>query len=384
MTETFISQFFAVLFSDLIMYIVFSLISGSINNVFPLLATIGIQVILSVLWTFFTKKWYFATFGPSPSAVIYNTKDKFSDLIDTYYENSRYKVIKKLSVKECVKNINTLKEGISTVFISRTPSHERNQILKYCLENNLEVLLLPKIGDLILAGAKPVHIFNLPILRLSPDRTSPEYLFIKRLLDIVLSLFGSILVSPVLVITAIAIKTYDHGPVLYKQKRLTKDGKEFYIHKFRSMKVNAEKDGVARLSSGENDDRITPVGRAIRKCRIDELPQLFDILDGNLSIVGPRPERPEIAEEYYKNLPEFRLRLKVKAGLTGYAQVYGKYNTDPYNKLQLDLMYIAQQGFVTDFKIVMATVKVVFIPESTEGIAKDAVNAMDDHAVSKS
>lgn len=159
-----------------------------------------------------------------------------------------------------------------------------------------------------------------------------------------------------MLVTAIAIKS-DGGPALYKQKRLTKDGKEFNVLKFRSMRVDAEKDGVARLSTGDKDDRITPVGKVIRKIRFDELPQLFNILRGDMSIVGPRPERPEIARQYEEEMPEFRLRLQAKAGLTGYAQVYGKYNTTPYDKLLMDLTYIGTPSLWEDFKICLATVK---------------------------
>ena len=143
------------------------------------------------------------------------------------------------------------------------------------------------------------------------------------------------------------------------------------------MRVDAEKDGVARLSSGEKDDRITPVGRIVRKCRLDELPQLFNILKGDMSIVGPRPERPEIAEQYYKHMPVFQLRLQVKAGLTGYAQVYGKYNTSPYDKLLMDLIYISKPSLEEDFKIIFATIKVLFSKESTEGINDNAVTAIN-------
>ena len=201
-------------------------------------------------------------------------------------------------------------------------------------------------------------------------------MFIKRALDIAFSTIALIVSSPVFVITAVAIKAVDGGPVFYRQRRLTKNGKLFDVLKFRSMRVDAEKDGVARLSTGENDDRITPIGRIIRKCRIDELPQLICILSGDMSIVGPRPERPEIAMEYEKELPEFALRLQAKAGLTGYAQVYGKYNTTPYDKLQMDLMYIAHPSIIEDFKIVFATVKILFMPESTEGVADGQTTAM--------
>lgn len=147
------------------------------------------------------------------------------------------------------------------------------------------------------------------------------------------------------------------------------------------MCVDAEKDGVARLSTGDKDDRITPVGRIIRACRIDELPQLINILKGDLSIVGPRPERPEIAAQYCEEMPEFNLRLQAKAGLTGYAQVYGKYNTTPYDKLVMDLMYIAHPSIIVDFKIMFATVKILFLPESTEGVAEGQTTTMAENEV---
>lgn len=185
-----------------------------------------------------------------------------------------------------------------------------------------------------------------------------------------------IVLSPIFLVTAIAIKASDGGPVFYKQERLTKDGRRFFIHKFRSMRVDAEKDGVARLSTGEDDDRITPVGHITRKFRIDELPQLVDIFSGALSIVGPRPERPQIAEEYCRVMPEFNLRLQAKAGLTGYAQVYGKYNTTPYDKLQMDLMYIAHSSFWEDLRICFATVKILFMKDSTEGVAEGQTTAI--------
>jgi lipopolysaccharide/colanic/teichoic acid biosynthesis glycosyltransferase len=180
-----------------------------------------------------------------------------------------------------------------------------------------------------------------------------------------------------MLITALAIRLYDGGPALYKQVRLTKDGKTFKIWKFRSMRVDAEKDGIARLSTGDNDDRITPIGKIVRKCRLDELPQLFNILFGQMSVVGPRPERPEIAEQYYEHIPDFKLRLQVKAGLTGYAQVYGKYNIDPYEKLQFDLLYINNMDVLTDLRLIFATIGILFLPESTEGVDPGQVTALD-------
>ncbi|MEG0541922.1 MAG: sugar transferase [Angelakisella sp.] len=163
------------------------------------------------------------------------------------------------------------------------------------------------------------------------------------------------------------MKLQDGGPVFYKQARLTLDGREFTLYKFRSMIVDAESKCGAQLAQ-KNDARITPVGRFIRKVRLDELPQLINILRGDMSIVGPRPERPEIVSEYEDYIPEFRFRLKVKAGLTGYAQVLGKYNTTPYDKLKLDLMYIEKYSFLLDIKLILMTIKILFMPASTEGV----------------
>lgn len=195
------------------------------------------------------------------------------------------------------------------------------------------------------------------------------------MIDLVCSLLLLVIASPFMLVTAIAIKLYDGGPVLYKQIRCTRDRKEFYILKFRSMRVDAEKDGVARLAS-KNDSRITPVGKFIRATRIDELPQLFNILKGEMSFIGPRPERPEIIDQYMEEMPEFAFRMKVKAGLAGYAQVYGKYNTTPYDKLKLDLTYIEQYSVWLDIKLMLLTLKILIKPESTEGVDSSQTTAM--------
>ena len=266
------------------------------------------------------------------------------------------------------------------MFLSGVRSHDRNIILKYCVERGIEVYVIPRVGDILMSSARRVHMLHLPVLLVTRFNPTPEYILIKRLFDIVVSLLALLITSPIFLVTAIAIKLNDGGPVLYKQIRLTKDRKPFKMLKFRSMRVDAEPDGVARLSMGENDDRITSVGRFIRRVRIDEIPQFINILMGDMSIVGPRPERPEIAEEYERELPEFSLRLQAKAGLTGYAQVYGKYNSTPYDKLQMDLTYIASAGFVEDLRIMFATLKILFLPDSTEGVEAGAVNALEKRA----
>ena len=373
-SEVIYAQFLAAGASDLLMYVVIWLLTKHLPNILPGVAALVGQILLAVVWAFGANKWYFATFPPQETAVIYDVRHGMEKLISQYGMDNKYKVVLTASAEECLNDLSML-NGIKVVFLSGIHSHDRNIILKYCISNSINVFMIPRIGDTILSGARSIHMFHLPMLQVSRYSAQPEYLFMKRTIDIVVSLIAAIILSPVFLSTAIAIKATDHGPVFYKQVRLTKDGKEFKILKFRSMRVDAEKDGVARLSTGENDSRITPVGKIIRACRVDELPQLFNILKGDLSIVGPRPERPEIASQYCEEMPEFALRLQAKAGLTGYAQVYGKYNTTPYDKLTMDLMYIAHPSIVEDLKIMLATVKILFLPESTEGLAEGQTTA---------
>lgn len=366
-SEIIYSQTLAAMVSDGIMYVVIWLMSKELPNLLPVLVAIAVQAILAVVWAYFANHWYFRTFRPQPTAIIYDERNEMKQLIESYGLAKKYDVQIKESAGHCVADVEMLK-GMKTVFLSGVHSHDRNVIIKYCVANDINIFVIPRIGDTLMSSAHPMHMFHLPMLRLQRYAAPPEYLFIKRILDIILSALAIVITSPIMLITTIAIKVTDGGPVLYKQVRMTKDGKLFNILKFRSMRVDAEKDGIARLSTGDNDDRITRVGRFIRKYRIDELPQFFCIIAGTLSICGPRPERPEIAAEYEKKLPEFALRLQAKAGLTGYAQVYGKYDTLPYDKLQMDLMYIAHPSIIEDLKIMFATVKTLFIPDGTEKV----------------
>ena len=249
--------------------------------------------------------------------------------------------------------------------------------MKFCYGRSIRVYMMPKITDVLVKGADPIHLFDTPIYLTREYALTVEQRIAKRLIDLICALLLVVIASPFMLITAICIKAYDGGPVFYKQTRCTRGGREFQILKFRSMKVDAEKDGVARLAS-KNDSRITPIGKFIRACRIDELPQLFNIIKGDMSFVGPRPERPEIIEQYMEEMPEFAFRMKVKAGLAGYAQVYGKYNTTPYDKLKLDLFYIENYSVWMDLKLMMLTLKIVLKPESTEGVDQKQVTAMKE------
>ena len=250
----------------------------------------------------------------------------------------------------------------------------RNPILKFCFDQNKRTYITPKISDIILNGTEAIHLFDSPLMLSRNRGLTIEQRFVKRTMDIVLSLIALLISSPVLLLIAVAIKLHDRGPVFYKQERWTRDGEIFKIIKFRSMRIDSEADG-AQLAK-KDDSRITPVGRVIRRIHFDELPQLFNILKGEMSFVGPRPEREEIANEYETVIPEFSFRLKVKAGLTGYAQVYGKYNTTPYDKLKLDLTYIETYSFWLDLKLMLMTFKIIFQKENTEGIEQGQVTAV--------
>lgn len=375
-TELVYSEILSVVISDILLYFVIVLLSKRLPSAYPMLLTLACQVFFSFLWAFFTHIWYFRVHPPKKTVMVWDVRKDLNSLITAYGLEKRYHVIATKHVGECLEDISSCLNGAQAVFLCGIHSTDRNTIIKYCVLKNIDAYVIPCVGDVIMSGAKPIHMFHLPMLKLGRYKPVPEYLFIKRLFDIVLSLTALIILSPLMLIVALIIKCTDGGSVIYRQTRLTLNGKKFDVLKFRSMRMDAEKDGVARLSTGTKDARITPIGRFIRACRIDELPQLLNILRGDMTIVGPRPERPEIAQQYEKEMPEFALRLQAKAGLTGYAQVYGKYDTSPHDKLLMDLTYIAKPSLAEDFKICLATVKILFMKESTEGVAVGQTTAM--------
>ena len=368
------SQFLSTGMADFTIYVVLCVMSRRIVSVLPGLACFGVQMVLSLIWAVFSNKLYFAIFEPARTAIVHEYEENMDALIKHYELERKFKVVKTMRTAECLADESSL-EGIDVVFLSSVGSHERNTILKLCIDKGTRVFVVPGTGDSIMSGAVTMPLFHLPMMRV--DRYRPPFYFTatKRVLDIFLSALLLILFSPLMAVIAIIIHATDKGPVFYKQERLTKNGRKFMLIKFRSMIVNAEGDGVERLSS-EGDKRITPIGKFIRKVRIDEIPQLFNILKGEMSFIGPRPERPKIAADYEKDMPEFKLRLQAKAGLTGLAQVYGKYNSTPYEKLQFDLMYIAHPSLLQEVSIFFATVKTLFTPESTEGVAEGQTTAL--------
>ena len=374
--DVFMSQAFTLLVVNVITYCLFLIIKVNYVDVFPLLGVFLIQLVISFAWAYITNYIYMSIFPPRKLLLI-NGEYAADDIIAKFStRKDKYRIIKKMNISEGIEKI--YKECLGDydgIIIWDVPNQFRNGLVKFCYGNNKRIYVMPKITDVLLKGSTQLHLFDSPVFLLRDYSIKIEQRFIKRILDIVLALVLIVLSSPFMLITAIAVKAYDGGPVLYKQVRCTINRREFKIMKFRSMRVDAEKDGVARLAS-KNDSRITPVGSFIRKCRLDELPQLFNILKGDMSFIGPRPERPEIIKQYLEEMPEFAFRTRVKAGLAGYAQIYGKYNTTPYDKLKLDLTYIENYSIWLDIKLLLLTAKIMFTPDSTEGVEDDQTTAM--------
>ena len=375
-TDLMFSQIIAIAFLQAIAYMMFSLLSYRLVSVVPFIIMFFAFSAFAVVWVLLIDFIYFKLHKPKKTIVVFNNVDSYQSIKGIRDIKKRFRVIRTVnSEKTSLEELYEYMKSVDAVFLCGVPSDYRNEVVKQCIATGKVAYIKPKISDTIIRGGRTIQLVNIPVYRCKRSDSSLVYLIGKRAADIVFSLLAIVVLSPLMLLVAIAIKAEDKGPVFYKQKRLTLNGKEFYIIKFRSMKTDAEKDGVARLA-GDNDDRITKVGRFIRKLRLDELPQLFNILSGSMSIVGPRPERPEIAKEYEESIPEFSLRLQVKAGLTGYAQVYGKYNTPPYDKVQMDLMYVANQSFSEDIRLILMTLKIMFIPSSTEGIDETQRTAM--------
>lgn len=361
------SLMIASVFTDFIMYCVICLLSYRLVSPLPLFLCWGCGLAASMLWARAAVHVHDRLFPPCRTCVIYEDEDAYETIETVQGLSWKFRVADCVRISEGMERILPAIQRAEAVVLCGLRSSDRNAILKLCVSRGIQTYIRPKIGDILVSGASRIHLGDMPFLYYTRDNRSYWYRIAKRMIDVGISALALVLFSPVMLLTALAIRLCDGGPVLYRQTRLTENGKTFSILKFRSMRMDAEKDGVARLAR-EDDDRITPVGEVIRRYRIDELPQFFNILRGEMSLVGPRPERPEIAAQYEAEMPEFRLRLQVKAGLTGYAQVYGRYNTNPYDKLEMDLMYIAKPSVLQDISLLFATVKVLFLSRSTEGV----------------
>lgn len=364
--ELIFTYILATFLTNFIFYFVLSLTAKQLLPVSPILVMTFFQWGFGLILYAGADRLYYLLY-PARQSIVVCSKDKHElttfKKIDSMKE--RHQICALVTEAEDVDSIKRCIEPYSTVFMGDISRDLRLEITDYCFEHNKRLFVLPTVEDIIFHNAHENVIGDSLVYQCKNHTFTVEQLLIKRIMDISLSLLGLIVTSPIMLVTAIVIKLQDGGPVLFKQERYTRNYSRFTLYKFRSMIVDAEKDGA--LLTRPNDERITRFGKFIRATRIDELPQFFNILHGEMSLVGPRAERTENVEFYCERMPEFRYRMKVKAGLTGYAQIYGKYNTNFEDKLKLDMLYIENCSIVHDLQLLFMTLKVIFMPESTEG-----------------
>ena len=368
-----IGQIISLFIVNVITYAQLCLIGNGLLSPWPIVGLTVVDMVIAIVMIYVYTNLYHKLYAPHDMLLIYGNKRGVGLKIKMDSRKDKYNISKLISIEEGYDAIIGEIPKHDAVILNDVPAEMRNDILKFCYRYRVRTYVAPKLTDIMVRGAKNITLFDTPLLLVKGTGLTPAQRVAKRAMDIVLSALGLIVLSPVLLAVAAAIKLEDGGPVFYKQKRLTRGSREFEILKFRSMIVDAEKYAGAVLAT-EDDPRITKVGKFIRACRLDEFPQHLNILKGDMSIVGPRPERKILADEISKDIPEFAYRLKVRGGLTGYAQIYGKYNTSAYDKLRLDLMYIENYSLLLDIKLIILTLRIIFSKESTEGIDKAAEN----------
>lgn len=332
-----------------------------------LLVTVVFQILIIILFAYGGNALFFLIHEPEKCCVITSSQESL-DVIAYAMGRFRkqYRVASVLDYRCPDREMESSIEQADTVFMYDVPAERRILIMRLCYKHKVNVYFNPYLEDIMEVNAThyvldDVYLFNKNIKSLTMEQR-----IAKRLLDIGLSLLLGIVSSPLWLFGALAVKLYDGGPVLFKQERATIHGRRFYVYKLRTMKENVE-----NYSATKDDDRITKPGRFLRRTRIDELPQLLNVLKGDMTFVGPRPEMIKNVKSYTKELPEFRYRLRVKAGLTGYAQIAGKYNTTPRDKLIMDMMYIEQFSILRDVQLILQTAVVLLRSDSTEAFGKE-------------
>lgn len=367
-----ISQFLSVICTHLIVSVQMILMIGKLALIGRIIKVMfqlaGLNWLSMLCITVVFSRLYNKLFPPYEMLLIHgNYENHLKEKIQT--RSDRYTIKKDMHFKklsgECMEEL----LDYDGVLLNDIPSKKKNEILKFCFDHRIMVYFTPKIPDIFVKEAEEVDVFDTPLFLCKNIGLSVTQRIVKRCMDIIISIVVLILTFPLIGLAALAIKIEDGGSVIYSQERCSKEGKRFRLYKLRSMKVDAESEGGVQLAR-KSDSRITRTGRFIRRTRIDELPQLVNVLRGDMSFVGPRPERPEFVEKNCEKIPEFRYRMKVKAGLTGYAQVYGKYNTSFLDKLKLDLLYIEKYSVLMDIQIILMTLKIILMKESAEGISE--------------
>ena len=368
-----LGQIISICLVNAITYLQLCLIGNGVLPLTPMLALTVADIVIAIALILLYTSLYHRLYAPHDMLLVYGHRRGVELKIKMDSRKDKYNISGLISSDEGFDKIIQEIPKYDAVVLNDVPAQLRNDILKFCYRYRVRTYVSPKLTDIMLRGGRNITLFDTPLLLVKGTGLTPAERVVKRAMDILLSAIVLLILSPLMLLIAAAIKLEDGGPVFFRQKRLTRNGREFDILKFRSMVVDAEKYAGAVLAT-DNDPRITRVGRIIRPFRLDELPQLINILKGDMSIVGPRPERKVIADEYCKDIPEFAYRLKVRGGLTGYAQIYGKYNTSAYDKLRLDLMYIENYSLLLDIKLMILTIRILFSKESTEGVDKAAEN----------
>ena len=368
-----IGQFIALAAVNFITYLQLCLMAEQVLPVGSMIVLLVLEVLAAVILVLLYQKLYLRIYKPHDMLLVYGSEQGIVLKLKMDSRKDKYHVTELINADCGYDQICIHLKDHDSVILSEVPVELREKLLIHCYRHRVRVYVAPELTDIMLRGAQNNKLFDVPLFLVKGSGMTPGQRIAKRAMDLFICSLAMIPLAPIMLLVALAIKLEDGGPVFYKQKRLTRNGREFEILKFRSMIVDAEKQQGAVLAT-DRDPRITRVGRFIRATRLDELPQLLNILKGDMSIVGPRPERKILADEISKTVPEFDFRLKVRGGLTGYAQIFGKYNTSSYDKLRLDLMYIENYSLLMDIQLMILTVRVLFNKDSTEGVDVAAEN----------
>ncbi len=347
------------------------------ENARPIIWMTAAEFLMVPVFAVTTRKLYVFLNPPRNTVMIYGDYSPLSMVAKIKSREDQYALRGMFHYAQDMEMIQNKIMEYGCVLLVDMPDEIRNSLVKFCFANDIRCYLVPKLSDIMIKSARDIHMFDTSLLLLHNRKLTVEQRAMKRLVDICVSFLGLLVASPIMLIIALCIKLDDGGPVFFTQERLTRDGARFRIYKFRSMRV--ENAPTRYRMTQKSDDRVTPVGKIIRNLHFDELPQLFNVLKGDMSIVGPRPECEEVAEQYCKIVPEFHFRLKVKAGLTGFAQVYGKYNTTPLDKLYMDLNYIENYSLRLDVKLMILTLRILFQKEKSEGVENGQDTAIPEH-----
>lgn len=366
------SMALAVLFTDVITYaqlMIMNTITPSVYafrfvSVKALFVAMGVQLLVIIFFAYAGNALFFKIHKPEKCYIVTSSQENLDAILRGILKYRRqYSVESVFDYKD--KELLTKLRDADTVFLYNIPIPYRSELTNYCYRNRKNVYFNPEIEDVVEMSSEYYLLDDISMLNYNVKGLNMEQRIIKRCMDISLSILLGIISAPIWLLSAVAIKIYDGGSILFKQERATINGTVFQVYKFRTMKEHVENRSVT-----EDDDRITLPGRILRKIRMDELPQLLNILKGDMSFVGPRPEMLENVEAYTEELPEFRYRLRVKAGLTGYAQIAGKYNTTPKDKLMMDMMYIENYSVFKDIQLLFQTAIVLLKSDSTEAFQK--------------